>query len=97
MCQDIQQTVTALRAKGAEITADVIDEGYGLFTRLRIPGGGEIGLYEPRHPTALHLATGTSSRARSQLKSVKKKTAARKSAKPARRASAAKKAPKRKR
>jgi predicted enzyme related to lactoylglutathione lyase len=97
MCHDIHQTVATLRAKGAEITADVTDEGYGLFTRLRIPGGGEIGLYEPRHPTAFHLATGTSSRTRSRLKSVKKKTAARKSAKPARGTSAAKKGPKRKR
>ena len=26
------------------------DEGFGLVTTLRLPGGGELGLYEPRHP-----------------------------------------------
>jgi hypothetical protein len=31
----------------------VSDEGFGLMTRLRLPGAGELGLYEPRHPTAI--------------------------------------------
>jgi hypothetical protein len=33
--------------------ADVSDEGFGLLTALRLPGGGELGLYEPRHPSPL--------------------------------------------
>ncbi|MGH3027278.1 MAG: VOC family protein [Gaiellaceae bacterium] len=53
MCHDIERTVTELREKGVEFVAPISDEGYGLMTRLRIPGGGEIGLYEPRHPTPL--------------------------------------------
>lgn len=57
MCQDIQGTVAELEAKGVEITKPIADEGYGLFTALRVPGGPEIGLYEPRHPTALGLTT----------------------------------------
>jgi catechol 2,3-dioxygenase-like lactoylglutathione lyase family enzyme len=56
MCTDISDTVAQLRAKGMEITKGITDEGYGLFTALRIPGGAEIGIYEPRHPTALSLA-----------------------------------------
>jgi predicted enzyme related to lactoylglutathione lyase len=51
MCDDVHATVEELRAKGVEITRPVSDEGFGLMTALRIPGGGEIGLYEPRHPT----------------------------------------------
>ncbi len=31
----------------------VTDEGWGLLTRFRVPGFGELGLYEPRHPTPL--------------------------------------------
>lgn len=29
------------------------DEGGGPVTALRLPGGGELGLYEPRHPGPL--------------------------------------------
>ena len=39
-----------LKAKGDEFTAPVSDEGFGLLTSLKLPGGGELGLYEPRHP-----------------------------------------------
>jgi catechol 2,3-dioxygenase-like lactoylglutathione lyase family enzyme len=53
MCDDIEATVAELRAKGVEITRPVSDEGFGLVTALRVPGGGELGLYEPRHPTPL--------------------------------------------
>ena len=50
MCDDIEATVAALKAKGVEFTRDISDEGWGLMTALRVPGGGELGLYEPRHP-----------------------------------------------
>jgi len=50
MCDDIEATVTELRRKGAEFGGPVTDEGFGLVTALRLPGGGELGLYEPRHP-----------------------------------------------
>ena len=55
MCDDIQRTIAELEAKGVEFTRPVSDEGFGLLTSLRVPGGGELGLYEPRHPTALSL------------------------------------------
>ena len=50
MCDDILTTVADLEAKGVEFTRPVSDEGFGLRTSLRVPGGGELGLYEPRHP-----------------------------------------------
>lgn len=49
MCDDIRATVAELKAKGVEFT----DEGFGLMTSLRLPGGGDLGRYEPRHPTPL--------------------------------------------
>lgn len=55
MCDDIEATVDELTAKGVEFTGPVRDQGFGLITALRLPGGGELGLYEPRHPTALSL------------------------------------------
>ena len=50
MCDEIEATVADLQAKGVEFTAPVSDAGFGLFTSLKLPGGGELGLYEPRHP-----------------------------------------------
>jgi catechol 2,3-dioxygenase-like lactoylglutathione lyase family enzyme len=53
MCQNIERTVADLASKGVEFVAPVADEGFGLTTRFRIPGGGEIGLYEPKHASPL--------------------------------------------
>jgi predicted enzyme related to lactoylglutathione lyase len=55
MCDDIDATVEELRAKGAEIPRPVSDQGFGRVAWLELPGGGELALYEPRHPTALGL------------------------------------------
>jgi hypothetical protein len=53
MCRDIERTVDELERKGVEFVSPISGEGYGLMTRLKIPGGGEIGLYEPKHPSPL--------------------------------------------
>jgi catechol 2,3-dioxygenase-like lactoylglutathione lyase family enzyme len=53
MCKDVEATRRDLEAKGVEFVEPVTDQGYGLMTRLRVPGFGELGLYEPRHPTLL--------------------------------------------
>jgi catechol 2,3-dioxygenase-like lactoylglutathione lyase family enzyme len=53
MCDDVRATVEELRGKGVELTKEISDEGFGLITALRLPGGGELALYEPRHPTPL--------------------------------------------
>ena len=53
MCDDVARTVEELSEKGVEFTRPISDEGWGLLTALRLPGGGEIGLYEPRHPSPL--------------------------------------------
>ena len=50
MCDQIESTVADLKAKGVEFTAPVSAAGFGLLTSLKLPGGGELGLYEPRHP-----------------------------------------------
>ena len=50
MCDDIEATVAELEAKGVELARPVSDEGWGLVTAIALPGGGELGLYEPRHP-----------------------------------------------
>jgi catechol 2,3-dioxygenase-like lactoylglutathione lyase family enzyme len=51
MCEDVHATVEELGGKGVEFTKDISDEGFGLMTALRLPGGSELALYEPRHPS----------------------------------------------
>jgi hypothetical protein len=47
--------VAELTAKGVEFTGPVENQGFGRLTRFRVPGAGEIGLYQPRHPVAYDL------------------------------------------
>ena len=51
MCDDIEATVAELEAKGVKFAGPVSEAGFGLMTSIELPGGGELGLYEPRHPT----------------------------------------------
>src|SRR4051812_7008492 len=53
MCDDVYATVEELAGRGAEFAQPIKDEGFGLVTAIRLPGGGALGLYEPRHQTAL--------------------------------------------
>jgi len=55
MCDDIERTVEELTRKGVQFTTPIEDQGYGIATVMAIPGGVELGLYQPRHPTAYAL------------------------------------------
>jgi hypothetical protein len=57
VCDDIEKTLDELGAKGVEFTGPVRDEGWGLLTAIRLPDGGELGLYEPRHPLAARVGS----------------------------------------
>jgi catechol 2,3-dioxygenase-like lactoylglutathione lyase family enzyme len=49
MCDDLEATMAELRSKGVEL-GPVADQGWGRVTTIALPDGGELGLYEPRHP-----------------------------------------------
>ena len=54
MCDDLQAEIRSLAAKG--VMCSPIDQApWGSKTSFPLPGGGEIGLYQPTHPTALDL------------------------------------------
>ena len=48
-CDDIELTVAELAARGVEFTGPVEDQGYGLVTHFRVPGGFAVQLYQPRY------------------------------------------------
>lgn len=52
-CDDIHATVAKLKTKGAEINGSINDEVWGLVAWVKIPGAGQLGIYQPKHPTAL--------------------------------------------
>jgi catechol 2,3-dioxygenase-like lactoylglutathione lyase family enzyme len=53
MCDDIDATVQELRAKGVEFSGDIAQAGFGRLINVKVPGGGELGLYQPRHAMAI--------------------------------------------
>jgi hypothetical protein len=50
MCDDLTAEILALEEKG--VACSTIQEArWGSITKIKLPGGGEIGLYQPRHPS----------------------------------------------
>jgi catechol 2,3-dioxygenase-like lactoylglutathione lyase family enzyme len=54
LCDSLKTEMAALAKKGVTCAA-VQEERWGSITRIGLPGGGKIGLYQPKHPTALGL------------------------------------------
>jgi len=48
-CDQIENTVADLLAKGVEFTAPIEDHGYGLVTYFQMPGGVQVQLYQPHY------------------------------------------------
>ena len=48
MCDDLEAEMAALRAKGVHCSA-VQEASWGSVTKIRLPGGGKLGLYQPKH------------------------------------------------
>lgn len=54
MCDDLAAEVATLEAKGVACSAPEVQR-WGSVVKVPLPGGGEVGLYQPSHPTALDL------------------------------------------
>lgn len=50
LCDDIHATLAELQDKGVEVARGVSDQGWGLLAAVRLPDGGELPIYQPRHP-----------------------------------------------
>jgi catechol 2,3-dioxygenase-like lactoylglutathione lyase family enzyme len=55
MCDDLDRTMAELTARGVEFATPVEEQRWGVVTSIRLPGGGQVGLYEPRHERAHDL------------------------------------------
>lgn len=56
MCDDLKSEIARLNEKGIECSA-VQEARWGSIAKMRLPGGGEVGLYQPKHPLALDRAS----------------------------------------
>jgi catechol 2,3-dioxygenase-like lactoylglutathione lyase family enzyme len=52
MCGDIKAEIAALRDKDVQCS-ELHQERWGSLTHIRLPGGGEVGLYQPKHLMAI--------------------------------------------
>lgn len=55
MCGDLAAEIAQLSARGVSCSP-IQQERWGSITRIQLPGGGQLALYQPKHPTALGLA-----------------------------------------
>jgi hypothetical protein len=53
MCDDLDAEIKRLSAKKVKCSA-VKTERWGIVTTIRLPSGGGLGLYQPKHPTAIN-------------------------------------------
>jgi catechol 2,3-dioxygenase-like lactoylglutathione lyase family enzyme len=54
MCEDLKAEMAALAEKGVSCS-DVQEARWGSITKIQLPGGGKVGLYQPKHPTAIGI------------------------------------------
>ncbi len=79
MTDDVEAMVASMKAHGVP-TAPISEQRWGMLTQVTLPGGGKLGIYQPRHPSPpAHVA-----RAASTSKSRRKAKASGAKAKPSR-------------
>ena len=54
MCDNLRETLDSLASRGVEHT-EIQDAGWGIASSIPLPGGANLGLYEPHHPLAISL------------------------------------------
>jgi hypothetical protein len=52
MCDDVRAAIESLKARKVNCSP-IMEERWGSLTRISLPGGGQLGLYQPKHPTAI--------------------------------------------
>jgi hypothetical protein len=64
MCEDVEALMRQMKEHNIDC-APVRDLGWGLLTQLSLPGGGKLGVYQPRHarPNATNTPKRSTKRA----------------------------------
>lgn len=70
MCDDVNALVAEMTRQGIKCGA-INDQGWGILTRVILPGGGKLGVYQPRHARQKAMSSAKSARASSSGQSQK--------------------------
>ena len=71
MCDDIEAFISEMRKHN--IACDPVqDQSYGLFTQVMLPGGGTLGVYQPRHARPKPMSAAKHPRQMPKRKTVRK-------------------------
>jgi hypothetical protein len=54
MCSVLRAEISALAEKGVSCS-ELQEARWGSIVKIQLPGGGEVGLYQPKHPTVLNI------------------------------------------
>ena len=57
MCDDLDDALDDLKRKGAKVSDEVSEQPWGRLGSFRLPGGGELWIYEPHHPSPKQSST----------------------------------------
>ena len=52
MCDDVNELVASMKSKGVECSA-IEEQPWGSLTSITLPGGGELGIYQPKHASPI--------------------------------------------
>jgi hypothetical protein len=55
MCDDVHALIAEMKAKNVACS-EVHEERWGSITKMTLPGGGKIGVYQPKHASPLAKA-----------------------------------------
>ena len=58
MCDEVEVLIRDLQAHGVECSP-VQNQGWGLLMKVTLPGGGKLGIYQPRHERPAPLSAGS--------------------------------------
>jgi catechol 2,3-dioxygenase-like lactoylglutathione lyase family enzyme len=54
MCDDIAATLKDLKSKNVKVS-EMNEQRWGKLATFALPGGGKMGVYQPKHPSPLKL------------------------------------------
>jgi hypothetical protein len=67
MCDDVEAFVETMK-RARVTTTPVQDQGWGLLTQVALPGGGTLGVYQPRHARPEPVKAGAPARKTTKTK-----------------------------
>jgi catechol 2,3-dioxygenase-like lactoylglutathione lyase family enzyme len=48
MCDDVEAFIAEMKSRGV-MCGEIHNQGWGMLTQVVLPGGGKLGVYQPRH------------------------------------------------